>query len=553
MANITVYIKDLAKVCKYPFGTSLSEIVKAEKMTSEYPFLGALVNNKVRDLNYRLHKPVAINFFDITSTHGIDMYSRSLYFILFKAVRDELPHVTLKILHSISGGKYCELEGLEGELTQDIVDRLEQRMKEITARNIPFLRDEMLTPNALAEFKKHNLYEKARLFEDRGKIFTSVYRLDDDVNYYYGVLVPSTGIVDTYKLEIYESGLLLKLPPRKSPKTLPKTRKLPKLFSVYQAYNRWVMQMGVPYISDINDRIDSGEIDDFVRITEAFHEKLIANLADKVHEKGGVKIVLLSGPSSSGKTTTCRRLSVQLGVLGYKPVQISVDDFFVERSETPRDENGDYDFETIDAVDLPLFNQTLNELLQGKEVRMPTFNFATGQKEWRGKTLQINEKSILIVEGIHCLNPKLTERIDDRYKFKIFASALISVSIDSQNPIPTSDNRLIRRIIRDYRYRNYSALDTLRRWPSVRNGEAKYIFPFQENADIMFNTSLSCELGILKQYAIPILREVPETEPEYAEASRLLKFLSFFKTIPEKSVPPGSILREFVGGSHFSY
>lgn len=550
---VTIYIKGLPCSRQYPFGTSLAEIAKQENIPSSYPLLGALVNNKIREMNYKVHKSVAIDFFDITTRPGLEMYDRSVYFILFKAVRDIFPHLNLKVLHSISGGEYCELEGLKGELTQEIVDRIDARMREITQLDIPFRRNEMLTPDALEEFRRHRLDEKARLFEERGKIFTSVYHLDDAVNYYYGVLVPSTGIVDTYKVELYENGLLLKLPTRKSPKSVPKTRKLPKLFAVYQTYKKWVSDIGVPYISDINMKVDNGEIDDFIRISEAFHEKLIANLADKVHEKGGVKMVLLSGPSSSGKTTTCRRLAVQLGVLGYKPVQISVDDFFVERSETPKDENGEYNFETIDAIDIPLFNDKLKDLLEGKEVEMPTFNFTTGTKEWRGNKLKMNEKSILIIEGIHCLNPKLTEHIDDKFKFRIFASALISVNIDSQNPIPTSDNRLIRRIIRDYRYRNYSALQTLRRWPSVRTGEYHYIFPYQENADIMFNTSLVCELGVLKQYAIPILREVPETEPEYAEASRLLKFLSFFKTIPESSVPPGSILREFVGGSHFSY
>ncbi|MDR2979840.1 MAG: nucleoside kinase [Bacteroidales bacterium] len=549
----TVYIEGINQKFDFPFGTRLAEIAKQQNLGSNYPILGALVNNKVRDLAYKIHKPISVRFFDITSTYGVEMYARSLYFILFKAVKEEFPQVNLKILHSISGGEYCELDGLEGELNQEIVDRLEARMQKITRQDLPFTRDEMLTPLALEEFKSHNLNEKARLFENRGKIFTSVYRLNDYVNYYYGVLVPSTGLVDTYKLELYEGGLLLKLPSRKFPKSIPQTRKLPKLFSVYKSYKKWVTDIGVAYISDINDKIDNGEIDDYIKITEAFHEKLIAALADKVHAREDVKMVLLSGPSSSGKTTTCKRLSVQLGVLGYKPVQISVDDFFVERDETPKDDEGEYNFETINAIDLPLLNRTLQDLLEGKEVNMPTFNFVTGKKEWRGHKLKMKGNSMLVVEGIHCLNPQLTEQIDDKYKFKIFASALISVSIDSQNPIPTSDNRLIRRIVRDYRYRNYSALDTLRRWQSVRDGEGKYIFPYQENADVVFNTALNCELGVLKQYAIPILREVPETEPEYAEASRLLKFLSFFKTIPDKSVPPGSILREFVGGSHFSY
>jgi uridine kinase len=337
------------------------------------------------------------------------------------------------------------------------------------------------------------------------------------------------------------------------PANIGSTRQLPKLFAVYKQYKQWVQELGVPYLNDINKKIDHEEINDFILISEAFHEKLLANMADQIHQRKNVKVVLLSGPSSSGKTTTCKRLSVQLGVLGYKPVQISVDNFFVERDETPKDEDGNFNFEAIEAIDLNLFNHTVKRLLAGEKVEMPSFNFALGKKEWKGNTLKMEDRSILVIEGIHCLNPQLTSQIDDDRKFKIFVSALISLSIDSQNPIPTSDNRLLRRLIRDYKYRGYSALSTLKQWHSVRAGEIKYIFPFQENADVMFNTSLLCELGVLKKYAIPILQEVPQTEPEFAEARRLLKFLSFVKSIPDHAVPPGSILREFVGGSNFEY
>lgn len=550
---ISIYLKDIEQRRDYLYGTSLAEIAEIENIRLEYPLIGALINNKVRDMAYRLHKPVMITFLDRTSFLGSEIYNRSLYFILFKAVRDLFPEASLKILHSISGGKYCELENLSEELNRPLVDRIENRMQEIVQENIPFVRDEMLTPDALREFEKHGLYQKAKLFAERSRIFTSVYRLDDDVNYYYGILAPSTGVITSFKLELYETGLLLKQPSRTNPTRLSNTYYLPKLFTVYKTYKKWVNDIGVPYVNDLNKKIDNGEIEDFIQISEAFHEKLIANIADEIHDREKIKVVLLSGPSSSGKTTTSHRLSVQLGVLGYHPVQLSVDNFFVEREDTPKDENGEYNFETIDAIDLPLFNNTLNSLLEGKEVTIPTFNFTLGKKEWQGKKLKLKENSILVIEGIHCLNPKLTSQVDDKAKFKVFVSALMSVSVDSQNPIPTTDTRLIRRIIRDYRYRGYSALDTLRRWRSVREGEYKYIFPYQENADVMFNTSLICELGVLKQYAIPILREVPEIEEEYAEATRLLKFLSFFKTIPETAVPPGSILREFVGGSQFHY
>ena len=550
---VTVHFSALGYQKEFPFGVTLEEIALIENIKLEHPIIGALVNNKIQDLKYRVHKPVVISYFDITSQYGIEAYNRSVYFTLSKAVHDLLPGTSLKILHSISGGKYCELVNLSKPLTPELVEQIESRMREITKANIPFIRKELLTQEALEVFRKHNMKEKARLLQEKNSIFTSVYYLGDYVNYYYNILVPSTGITNVYKLELYETGLLLKLPSRKRPLAVGNTQKLPKLFSVHKTYKKWVADLGVPYINDINRKIQANEIESFLQISEAFHEKLLANIADEIYRRRNVKVVLLSGPSSSGKTTTCRRLSVQLSILGYRPVQISVDDFFVEREDTPRDEKGEFNFETVHAIDLPLFNDTLNRLLKGEEVEIPTFNFATGKKEWHGKKIKLEKRSILVIEGIHCLNPMLTAQVDDMVKFKMFVSALIPVSIDAQNPIPTTDCRLLRRMVRDHAYRNYSALETIRRWASVREGELKYIFPFQEQADVMFNTFLLCELGVLKKFAIPLLREVPETEPEYAEAYRLLKFLSFCKSIPEKSIPPGSILREFVGGSQFKY
>jgi len=346
---------------------------------------------------------------------------------------------------------------------------------------------------------------------------------------------------------------LLKIPSSKNINVLPKTRRMPKLFSVYKENKQWAEELGIPHVSDLNRLIDEDKVQDTILVAEAFQEKRIAAVADNIFNRGGVKMVLISGPSSSGKTTTCKRLSVQLAVHGYHPVQISVDDFFVERDETPRDKNGKFDFEALEAVDLPLFNRTLTDLIDGKRVELPTFDFTRGTKVWNGKSIQLDDKSIMVIEGIHCLNPRLTEHVTDDVKFKIFVSALTSISIDRQNPIPTADNRLIRRIVRDYNYRGYSAVETLRRWRSVRNGEEKNIFPFQENADEMINTSLIFELGLLKTYAMSILDAVPESLPEYAEAVRLRKFLSYFKSIPEEKVPGTSILREFVGGSKFSY
>ncbi|MCR4680147.1 MAG: nucleoside kinase [Bacteroidales bacterium] len=554
MDTVPVFCVTLNKMMDVPYGMSLGEMAAQNHIKLTDDILGALVNNKVRDLTYRVHKPAIIDFFDYMSTYGHDMYVRSLYFLLCKAVDDLLPRkVKLHIKHSISGGRYCTITNMDETLDEDLVNRLYKQMRLVVEKNIPFERVGMITPDAIKMFQDHGLEDKFALFKNRDRIFTSVYCLEDTVNYYYGFMVPSTGYLKMFGLEKYESGMLLKVPSAKNINAIPKTRQFPKLFAVYKQNKEWAEQMGVPHVSDMNQLVEDGKAQDTILMAEAFQEKRIASVAEEIKNRGNVKMVLISGPSSSGKTTTCKRLSVQLGVLGYHPVQISVDDFFVEREETPKDKDGKYDFEALEAVDLKLFNKTLSELIQGKCVELPTFDFANGTKRWTGKSIQLDEKSIMVIEGIHCLNPRLTEMVPDDIKFKIFVSALTSISIDRQNPIPTTDNRLIRRIVRDYNYRGYSAMDTLRRWRSVRNGEEKNIFPFQENADEMINTSLIFELGVLKPYAIAILREVPETAVEFAEATRLLKFLSFFKTIPEKAIPETSILREFVGGSKFSY
>ena len=533
---------------------TLKEYLHLCHVEGEHQMLGALVNHKVRALSYRINKPAIIQFFDYYSKYGRDMYIRSLYLLLCKAVHDLLPlKVKLRIKHSISGGRYCTLDNLDEPLSENLVQRLFHSMQQTVKRNIPFERIEMMTPNAIEEFESHGLEDKTELFKQRDHIFTSVYKLENTVNYYFGYMVPSTGYLTVFGLEKYENGMLLKLPSAKKFSAMAKTRNYPKLFSVYQQNKAWAEHMGVSYVSDVNRLIDEKKVKEMILVAEAFQEKRIISVAEAIAARPNVKMVLISGPSSSGKTTTCKRISVQLGVLGYHPVLISVDDFFLEREQTPKDENGNYDFECVEAIDLPLFNRTLTELIEGKRVELPTFNFTTGKKEWNGKSIQLDEKSIMVIEGIHCLNPKLTEQVPDDVKFKIFVSALTSISIDRQNPIPTTDNRLLRRIVRDYNYRGYSAMDTLRRWPSVRNGEEKNIFPFQENADEMINTSLVFELGVLKPYANTILRLVPETAVEYAEASRLLKFLSYFKSIPPDSIPGLSILREFVGGSKFSY
>lgn len=551
---LTVFCENTQTSHEYEYGISIQEIAERENFHLDYPILGALINNKVREASFRIHKPCYLRFFDITSDYGHDMYKRSLFFLLYKAVSDLYPQINLRILHSISSGKYCALDRLNEPISQTVVNNLKKRMDELIARDIPFERMEFPTQEALKIYAEHGLTEKADIFKYRKLLYTSIYKLDDKINYYYGSLVPSTKYLTTYDLEVYESGILLKIPTRYKPDILGTTTPLPKLFSVYQEYKNWAVSLGVPYVMNINDKAVNGEIADIIRLTEAFQEKKFMKIAEEIHDRGSVKMVLICGPSSSGKTTTCKRLSIQLALLGYQPVQISVDDFFVEREDTPKDANGEYDFEALEAVDLKLFNDTLSRLTAGEEVQLPTFDFSAGCKVWEEKKrVKMSNNAILIIEGIHCLNPRLTESIPDTEKYKIFVSALTSISIDSQNPIPTTDNRLLRRMVRDHKYRGYTALDTLRRWHSVRSGEHRNIFPYQENADVMVNTALIYEIGILKPYAVPVLSMVPETEPEYAEACRLLKLLSYFKSIPEKNIPGTSILREFVGGSQFHY
>lgn len=538
---------------KFPEGTSLFQIALELDIKLQYPILGALVNNKVKEMTYKVYKPKLIEFIDFSHNTGYQMYLRSLSFVLYHAVKKLYPDATLNIHHSISGGKYCEIDNLGIPLSQHVIDNIKTQMDEIVCKNLPFLREELLTADALQLFEQHNMFDKVLLFRTRKLLYTSVYHLGDSINYYYGYLVPSTGFVNIFNLELYHQGILLQPPSKHNPSQTGRISPQVKLFNVFQEHKKWVSILGVPHVGELNIAVEEKRTTELIQISEALHEKKVATIADEIHNRNGVKMVLISGPSSSGKTTFCKRLSVQLEVLGYKPVQISIDNYFVEREQTPKDERGEYDFECLQAIDLELFNKHLSELLKGNSVEIPTFDFAQGKKLYNGHTLKMSENSILILEGIHGLNPQLTSMIDNKFKFKVFVSALTQVAIDSQNPIPTTDNRLIRRMVRDYRYRGYSALDTMTRWASVRKGEEKWIFPYQEQADTMFNSALLCELSVLKYYAEPLLRDVPEIVPEYAEAVRLLKFLSYFKAIAEKDIPPTSILREFFGGSSFVY
>ncbi|MCK4662093.1 MAG: nucleoside kinase [Bacteroidales bacterium] len=538
----------------YKFGTRLHEIIKDQKIKLDYPILGALVNNKLKELSYRIFKPKTIKFIDITHPDGMRMYVRSLSFILIKATKELFPNVILTIEHSVSKGYFCEIKGLDKELSIEMVFKISNRMKKIIKKNIPFKREEILTEDAIKLFEKNKFYEKVKLLKSRKSLYTSIYYLGDQIDYFYGYLVPSTGYLKVFDIVKYYNGMLLMVPKRSDPVELEELILQDKMFEIFREYKQWGKILNVESIGDINEVVQKGNVGEILKIAEALHEKKVVQIADKIYDKKDkIKVVLISGPSSSGKTSFTKRLAVQLKVAGLKPVQISLDNYFVDREHTPRDEKGEYDFEVLEALDIKLFNNNLLDLFNGKEIKLPKFSFETGKKYYNHETLKINSEHIILVEGIHALNPELTPRIAPEIKFEIYVSALTQLGIDSHNRIPTTDNRLIRRLIRDYRYRGYSGIDTLKRWQSVRIGEEKNIFPYQEEADVMFNSALLFELGVLKKYAVPILSEIQENYSEYAEAQRLLKFLSYILPVPEDEIPPTSILREFLGGSSFKY
>ncbi len=552
--TIEIICENTGQTKSYPKGITLDQIAADQNIQLKEPVVGALVNNKLRELCYDVYKPKTIQFVDMTHPIGYRMYARSLAFIMYKAVKEIWPQATLRIDHSVSKGWYCEIDDAGIIFKPEHVEELENKMKEIVAANIPFNRKEVRTEKAIELFRERQMYDKANLFGTRTDMYTSIYSLGDQINYFYGYLVPSTRYIHTFDLIPFNGGLLLRLPERQNPHRLPPVPRQEKLFKIFREHKKWGLIMKVPYVGNLNEAIAEHRESELIQVAEALHEKKVARIADKISKRSqDVRIILIAGPSSSGKTTFSKRLGVQLSVLGFRTRQISIDDYFVNRELTPRDENGDYDFETLKAINIEKFNQDLKDLIDGKPVEIPRFDFTKGKSLPSGRVIQLEGKDMLIVEGIHGLNPELTPGIKPSHKFKIFVSALTQISIDTQNPIPSTDNRLIRRIVRDYQYRGYSALSTLRRWDSVRSGEEANIFPFQEQADIMFNSALFYELAVLKTLAEPILKEVQQNVPEYAEAIRLLKFLSFFKTIGSNEIPPTSILREFLGGSSFRY
>ncbi|MEG1701180.1 MAG: nucleoside kinase, partial [Alistipes sp.] len=522
----------------------------------QYPFLAAFVNNRIKELNYKIYTPITIRFVDITSFEGIRVYQRTSWFILQKAVYDLYPSHTLHIRHSMGqSGFYCEIDGIE-TFTPEQLAALKARMHALVAQNLPIVRTRALTTEVRAYFKQQGAVDKITLLDTRPRLYSQLYTLDNAGGYFYGSLAPSTGFITLFDLEPYYKGFYLALPLRTAPDQLNKNVHQEKMFDIFREYQSWVEIMGVPTVGAVNANVLAGYAVGMIQVAEAFHERKFAEIADTLLEANrtrGTRVVLISGPSSSGKTTSAKRLSVHLGVLGLHPVPISLDDYFVDRDRTPKDANGDYDYEALEAIDLELFNDQLCRLMHGESVDIPRYDFITGHRTWHQKPLVLDERSILIVEGIHGLNPRLTPSIPEDQKFRIYISCFTSVAMDNLTRIATTDNRLLRRLTRDYRQRGADALATLSRWASVRRGEEKHIFPYQENADVMLNSSLFYEISVLRPYAEKILREVPDTVPEYDEARRMLKFLDNFIPIAPDEIPPTSILREFIGGSSFNY
>lgn len=553
---LQIYCKNNNSTREFPEGSSLLDIYNGFNLAMPYGPVSAKVNNKVESLDFRVYYNKDIEFLDITSSSGMRTYVRSLFFILVKAVEELYPQGSISLEHPISKGYFCKLH-IDRTIGLDDVQRIKQKMQEIIAADIPYTRTECHTEKVVRLFEERGMPDKARLLDTYGQLYSYYYQLGDTVDCYYSSLVPSTGYIRLFDIVKYYDGLLLRIPSRENPTKLEEVVKQEKMLEVFQEYHRWNQILGISTVGDLNVACNEGHATDLINVSEALQEKKIAQIADEItyRDQDGkrVKLVLISGPSSSGKTTFSKRLSIQLMTNGLKPYPISLDDYFVNRNDTPLDENGKHDFESLYAVDLPFFEEQLTTLLNGGEVELPRYNFTTGKREMSGKKLRIDEHMILIIEGIHALNPALTPHIPNENKYKVYVSALTTILLDNHNYIPTTDNRLLRRIIRDYKYRSYSAEETIARWPSVRAGEEKWIFPYQENADAMFNSALLFELAVLKDYVEPVLRKVPNRCPEYSEAHRLLRFLNYFVSVQDKELPPTSLLREFLGGSSFQY
>ena len=544
--------KNNKKTQEVPIGSTLSDIYKEINLQMPYGPVSAKVNNKVEGLHYRVYHNKDVEFLNLLTPSGIRTYTRSLFLVLCKAVHDLYPTSSVVIDIPVSNGDYCNVQ-LGHEITAEDVDRIRTRMQEIIDAKMPIQRYETTTEEAVKMFTELGDIQKAKLLKSSGSLYCVYYVLDDYKDYYYGSMLTNTSQLHLFGLEPYFDGVLLRIPSTQDPSKLGELIRQDKMFEVFKEHHRWQSILGIKTVGDFNEAVKNGLATDLINVSEALQEKKISQIADTIAARKEIKVVLIAGPSSSGKTTFCKRLSVQLLASGVKPVQISLDDYFVNRTETPKDENGELDYESIYALNIPLINEQFNALFRGEEVELPKYNFQTGMSEKSGKKLHLGENNILLVEGIHALNPALTEQIADDKKFKIYASALTTILLDDHNYIPTTDNRLLRRIVRDYKYRGCSAQETIHRWPSVRAGENKWIFPYQEQADVMFNTALLFELAVIKPQAEEVLEQVPENCEEYAEAYRLRKFLKYFAPLPFRNLPPTSLLREFLGGSSFKY
>lgn len=549
---IQIRCKNNKKIVNVNIGSTLSDVLNEINLKMPYGPVCAKVNNKVEGLHYRLYHKKDVEFLDMTSGSGSRNYTRSVFFVLCKAVKDIWPksHVVIDI--PVSNGYYCDLR-IGRPVTEEDVAKVKARMDEIIAAAMPICRHESVTEKAIKLFSDLGDTAKVKLLQTTGRLYTTYYEIDGYYDFYYGSLLTNTKQIYLYGLDKYYDGMLLRIPTLKDPSILPEMIRQDKLFEIFKEHHHWQDVMEIRTVGDFNNAVDTDHSIDLINISEALQEKKIAHIADEIAKRKEVKLILLAGPSSSGKTTTCKRLSIQLIANGLRPLQISLDDYFVDRELSPRDEKGDYDFESIHALNLKLINEQFNALFNGEEVELPRYDFPTGKSVKSGNKLKMEDNNVLVVEGIHALNPELTAQIPEELKYRVYVSALTTILLDDHNYIPTTDNRLLRRIIRDYKYRGVDARETIRRWPSVRAGENKWIFPFQENADVMFNSAMLFELAVIKQQAEPLLEQVPENCPEYSEAYRLLKFLKYIKPIPNTDIPPTSLLREFLGGSSFKY
>jgi uridine kinase len=576
METVQIFCRNTGATISVPLGSKLGEIYQLTGLNMQHGPLLAHVNNKVEGMHFRVYKQKEVEFLDITSPSGLRAYTRSLFFVLCKAVHDLYDMAKVSIDIPVSNGYYVDLK-IGHPVTLEDAGRIRRRMQEIIDAALPIHRYETTTEEAIKMFTVLHTFSKVKLLKSSGRLYSTYYDIDGYIDYYYGALLTNTSQLYLFGLEKYFDGLLLRIPSAEHPDELGEMTHQDKMFGIFKEHHRWQDILGLRTIGDLNEVIDKGYAPQLIQISEALQEKKIAQIADEIAfrrtnavtphpqsnhnlqtsnfklQSSKIKVVLIAGPSSSGKTTTCKRLSVQLAVNSIKPVPISLDDYFLDRDQTPRDEKGDYDFENLHALNLPLLNEQMNALFRGEEVELPRYNFQLGRSELSGRKLRLHDDEVLVVEGIHALNPELMSQVPQEQIFRVYASALTTILLDNHNYIPTTDNRLLRRIIRDHKYRGVSAQETIRRWPSVRAGENRWIFPYQENADAMFNSAMLFELAVIKGQAEPLLEQVPENCPQYAEAYRLRKFLNYIKPIPDTQIPPTSLLREFLGGSSFEY